>query len=133
MKSIHELLKHHKKTVFFTEQIAIKCLLKPPSSDIEYKVNGLTSFIGLTITESGAGVFADSFEITLNIDEVSEYTEIIPARNWGIVVFLPQLGNKPFSFIIENVATDRTLGLYLIKCSSCTPKNKTNNKINGGI
>jgi len=126
MTTLHDLLKLHKKTVFFNDKIIVNCILKPPSSSDEYPVKGLTSFIGLTVTESGMGVFADSFEITFNIDEISEYTSKTPARGWGVSVELPQLNYKMYSFFIENAAVDRTLGMYLVKCSASS-------KNSGGI
>jgi len=131
---IHQLLQHHKKTVFFNDGVSVDCVLKMPSASEGYPLKGLTSFIGLTVTESGTGVFADSFEITLNTDDVFNYTEELLTRGWGISVALPQFNNKVFDFIIEDVATDKTLGMYLIKCSS-NKKNSTQQTFrrNGGI
>lgn len=131
---LHQLLQHHKKTVFFNDKVCVDCVLKMPSASGGYPLKGFTSFIGLTITESGTGVFADSFELTLNTDDVFYYTEELPARGWGISVALPQFNNEIFNFTIEDVATDRTLGMYLIKCSS-NKKNSSQQLIrrNGGI
>ena len=132
---IHHLLQHHKKTVFFNDGVSVDCVLRMPSASDGYPLKGFTSFIGLTITESGTGVFADSFELTLNADDVFNYTEEIPARGWGISVALPQFNNEIFNFTIEDVAADRTLGMYLLKCSS-NKKSSNQQQIfrrNGGI
>ncbi|HIS88928.1 TPA: hypothetical protein IAA87_05865 [Candidatus Avigastranaerophilus faecigallinarum] len=118
MHDIHQLLNHHKNTVFFEKgNASVDCKLRPPSYENEYPMKGFTSFIGLTITESGMGVFADSFELTVNIDDVLKYTSKLPAKGWGISVKLPQLQYKEYSFYVESAAIDRTIGICLLKCS----------------
>lgn len=125
MSGIHDMLKIHKRSSLFSKRgTAVDCVLKSYPSHEGYGVSGLTSFIGLTIEESGYGCYADSFELTLNADEVFEYTNQVPARGWIVTVRLPQMNDKIVPFYIEEVATDRTLGMYLLKCStSTTPGN----------
>lgn len=133
--SINDLLKIHKKVMFSPQGTSVKTVLKPYPSHEGYKLRALTNFVGLTIDESGYGCYADSFELTLNIDDLQTLTNSIPVRGWVLDVELPQLNNKVVQFYIEVVATDRTLGMYLIKCSSTTSegKGKQNIRKNGGI
>ena len=133
--SINDLFKIHKKVMFSKHGTAVKTVLKPYPSHSGFEVEALTNFVGLTIDESGYGCFADSFDLTINFDDLREQTTLIPVRGWFLDVELPQLNNKVVSFYIEAVATDRTLGMYLIKCSSSTSegKGKQNIRNNGGI
>ncbi len=121
MNNLHELLKIHKETVLITGNgFAVDCILQPPSSNDGFELKGLTSFIGLTFEDNHNGFFGDSFELTIDYNALKEKTDLIPVRGWGIVVKFPQLNNEPVPFKIENVAFDRTLGMYLIKCSAST-------------
>jgi len=133
--SIHDLLKIHKKTMFSQNKTAVECILKQYPSHAGFNISGLTNFVGLTIDESGFGCYADSFELTLNVDEVLEHTSLVPVRGWVLSVKLPQMNNQIVPFYIEEVATDRTLGMYLIKCSTTTTSGngKIIDKNNGGL
>ncbi len=131
--SIHNLLKIHKKTIFSTNKTAVDCWLKPFPSHAGFKVPAITNFVGLTIDESGYGCYADSFELTINFDDVQAETEQIPVKGWVLDVTLPQMNNAVIPFYIEEVATDRSLGMFLIKCSGQTTTGKGKRIINGGI
>ena len=121
MNNLHELFKIHKETVLVDGNgFAVDCVLKPINSNLSFDLKGFSSFIGVSFDESGMGYFGDSFELTINIDTVKKKTNLIPTRGWGIVVYFPQMNGKPVDFKIENVATDRTLGMYLIKCTAST-------------
>lgn len=132
MSGIHDLIKIHKRSSLFSKRgVGVECVLKPYPSHEGYEVTGTTSFVGLTIDESGYGCFADSFELTLNADEVREKTNQIPARGWVIEVELPQMNNEIVPFCIEENAIDRTLGLYLLKCSTLTTRGNGKRTDNG--
>ena len=133
--SIHDLLKIHKKAIFSTGGTAVECLLKPYATHEGFEVSAITNFVGLTIDESGFGCYADSFELTINFDDLIQKTNLIPTRAWVLDVKLPQMNNSLQTFYIESVAIDRTLGMYLIKCSNTTTagKGKKIERSNGGI
>ena len=119
--NLHELLKIHKETVLLSGNgFAVDCILKPTGSSEGFRLKGFSSFIGVTFDESGMGYFGDSFELTIDINALKSQTELIPTRLWSVVVKFPQMDGTPVDFKIENVATDRTLGMYLIKCTAST-------------
>jgi len=133
--SLNDLLKLHKETVLFGEGgFPADCILKPTagheggnelsaSADAPasaFKVKGFSSFIGVTFDENQAGYFGDSFEITINLDELAKKTDLIPTKGWGITAYFPQMNGKAVNFIAESVAIDRTLGMCLFKCSAST-------------
>lgn len=121
MNNLHELFKIHKETVLLEGNgFAVDCILKPPNSNTEFPLKGFSTFIGVNFDESGMGYFGDSFELTINVDALKKITKLIPTRAWSVVVNFPQMDGTPVDFKIENVATDRTLGMYLIKCTAST-------------
>ena len=121
MNNLHDLLKVHKETVLIDGTgFAVNCSLKPTSSSDGFELKGLVSFIGVTFEDGHSGYFGDSFELTINAKTLKEQTDLIPTRAWSVAVELPQMNGNPVSFKIENVAHDRTLGIYLIKCSAST-------------
>ena len=121
MENLHNLFKIHKETVLLSGNgFAVDCILKPTASDNGFKLKGLTNFIGMTFEDNHSGSFSDSFELTIDVNALSKQTNLIPIRGWSVVVEFPQMDGTPVTFKIENVATDRTLGMYLIKCSAST-------------
>jgi len=138
MNNLHELLKIHKETVLLTGNgFAVDCVLKPTASSSEgFELKGLSNFIGVTFEENHFGSFGDSFELTIDINELRKHTDLIPTRSWIVIVKFPQMNETPVSFRIENVALDRTLGMCLIKCSASTstgnPKS-VQRQISGGM
>lgn len=117
------LLKKHKKTIFFGNQgVSLDCVIKPYPSHEGYPVKLFTSFTGLTLDENGFGSFADTFEGTINLDELFEHTREIPTRKWCLSVIVPQMNNETVSMCIESVAIDRTLGMCLLRCTAATTK-----------
>lgn len=120
MFPLHNLLKVHKKTVFFGENgFSTKCILKPPGIKDGFEISGFVNFTGITIDESGFGNFGDTFELTINLDELKEKTEEIPVKNWMVDVYFPMI-DKWKDFKIENAPLDRTLGMALLRCTAST-------------
>lgn len=118
---LNSLLKLHKKTVLLTGNgFSVDCVLKPTSFHKGYELKGFSTFIGLTFEDNHVGAFGDSFELTIDVEALKEKTNEIPIRGWSVVVFFEQMNGEPVEFKIENVATDRTLGMYLIKCTATT-------------
>lgn len=135
MNNLHELFKIHKETVLLSGNgFSVDCILKPTSSHAGFELKGFSSFIGVSFDDSGMGYFGDSFELTIDFNALKEKTDLIPTRGWGVVVYFPQMNGSPVDFKIENVATDRTLGMYLIKCSASTStgEGKTVTRRNSG-
>lgn len=134
---LHNFLKIHKKTVLLAGNgFSVDCVLKQNAAHEGYPLKGFSTFVGLTFDESGNGFFGDSFEITIDFEDVREVTTLIPVQGWYIKVIFPQMNNAEVEFYIENVATDRTLGLFLLKCSASTTKGngrKVNRNGSGGI
>ena len=121
MANLHDLLKIHKETVLLTGNgFAVDCKLKPTASSEGFELKGLTNFIGVTFEDNHFGCFSDSFELTIDVNALSKLTDLLPTRAWSVVVKLPQMDGTPVTFKIEDVALDRTLGMYLIKCSAST-------------
>lgn len=87
-------------------------------------MRGLSSFIGVTFDESGKGFCGDSFEFTIDVEDVKQYTDLTPERGWSIEIDLPQFNAQKVPFGIEEVAIDRTLGMYLLKCTATTTEGK---------
>lgn len=134
---LNNLLKLHKKTVLLTGNgFSVDCILKPTASHKGYKLKGFSTFIGVTFEDNHVGAFGDSFELTLDVEALKEKTNEIPIRGWSVVVFFEQMAGVPVEFKIENVAIDRTLGMYLIKCTASTttgnPK-AAKRQISGGM
>ena len=121
MANLHDLLKIHKETVLLTGNgFAVDCILKPTSTSDGFSLKGLTSFIGVTFEDGHNGYFGDSFELTIDACALRKLTNLIPTRAWSVIVKFPQMDGTPVTFKIEDVAHDRTLGMYLIKCSAST-------------
>ena len=118
---LHEIYQNHKTAVLLEGNgFAVDCLLKPYSSSEGYSLKGISHFTGVTFDENGNGYFGDAVDITLNIDSVKEYTELTPVHGWYIDVTFPQMQSCTVEFCVESVAIDRTLGMYLLKCSAAT-------------
>lgn len=136
MFNLHETLKNHKKSVLFGgNAFSVDCLLTPPGEE-SFSLKGFTTFTGITIQESGFGAFGDTFELTIDADDVLKYTNSIPTKAWSVSVTFPQMNNKTGTFRIENVAIDRLLGMYFLKCSASTSQGsgqRTNRNSTGGI
>ena len=134
---LHDIFKNHKKTVLLAGNgLAVDCILKQDAAHEGYPLKGFSTFIGVTIDESGHGYFGDSFEITLDIEDVLEVTDLIPTEGWFIQVTFPHFKNDEVEFYIDHVAIDRTLGMYLLKCSASTSKGngcKIDRQASGGI
>lgn len=125
LNNLHDILKIHKETVLLSGNgFAVDCILRPTKSHAGFSVKGFSTFIGVTFDESGMGCFGDSFELTIDINALKPLTDLMPTRAWEVDVCFPQMNNKPVRFRIENVALDRTLGMYLIKCSASTSNGK---------
>ena len=109
--------------------------MTPPGEE-SFSLKGFTTFTGITIQESGFGAFGDTFELTIDADDVLKYTNSIPTKAWSVSVTFPQMNNKTGTFRIENVAIDRLLGMYFLKCSASTSQGsgqRTNRNSTGGI
>ena len=134
---LNSLFKLHKKAALIHGNgFAVECILKQNAAHEGYPLKGFSTFIGLTFDESGAGYFGDSFEITLDVEDVREKTDLIPVAGWLVTVTFPQMNNAQVTFCVENVAIDRTLGMYLLKCSASTSAGqgkKVYRKTPGGI
>lgn len=119
MGILDELLEVHKETVLIDGNgFAVDCVLKPTSTHSGFNLQGFSTFIGLSFNENGVGFFGDSFELTINVKSLKKLTDLIPTRAWSVGVKFPQMNGELVNFKIEDVATDRTLGTYLIKCSA---------------
>lgn len=137
MVDLNPLLTLHKKTVLLAGNgFAVECTLKQNKSHEGYPLKGYSNFTGLTFDENGTGFFGDVFELTLDINDVREKTNLPPVQGWLVTVKFPQMNNDEVTFAIENVATDRTLGMYLLRCSAATSAGqgrKVYRKSPGGI
>lgn len=123
--SLHDIFKVHKKTVLFHEGgFQVDCTLKPNKESDTYNLSGFTNFTGATFTKDGEIIFGDTFELTINLDELSEYTERVPSQGWSVLVHFPQI-NKNVEFLIENAPIDRTLGTCLLRCSAVADKSSS--------
>ena len=121
MNNLHDLLKIHKETVLLDGNgFAVDCILKPTATSEGFQIKGFSSFIGVSFEDNHTGYFGDSFEWTVNVETLKKLTDLIPTRAWSVSVNFPQMDGTPVNFKIENVALDRTLGMYLIKCSAST-------------
>ncbi|MBO4738026.1 MAG: hypothetical protein J5606_00530 [Bacteroidales bacterium] len=112
--------KHKKDVLIAGNGFAVDCVLKPYATAEGYSLKGISHFTGVTFDEKGEGYFGDSFDITLDVNDVKKYTQQTPVRGWYIQVTFPQYNNDVVEFCIENVAIDRTLGMYLLRCSAKT-------------
>ena len=121
MNNLHDLLKIHKETVLLDGNgFGVDCILKPTATSEGFQIKGFSSFIGVSFEDNHTGYFGDSFELTVNVETLKKLTDLIPTRAWSVSVNFPQMDGTPVNFKIENVALDRTLGMYLIKCSAST-------------
>lgn len=122
---LNDLLKIHKKTVLLGGNgFSVECLLKPFPDSEGYLMRGLSSFIGVTYDENGKGFCGDSFEFTIDVEDVKKYTDLTPTRLWSLAVDMPQFNAQKVPVVIEEVAIDRTLGMYLFKCTASTSEGK---------
>ena len=123
---LNNLLSIHKKTVFFGKNAgnSVNVLLKTNPSDAGFDLTGYTNFVGLDFTDGDKGYFGDSFELTINVDDLAEKTDKKPVEGWIANVELPQMNNERVDFYVKNVAYDRTLGFYLLKCTAATNEGK---------
>ena len=135
---LNDLLRHHKKTVFFSKKggNSVAVILKPKINDEGYPLRGYTNFTGFNFVDGDNGYFGDSFELTINADDLFTKTDKKPAEGWFANVELPQMNNEKVDFYISNVAMDRTLGMYLLRCTASTTEGKgckVNRNAAGGI
>lgn len=135
---LNDLLRHHKNTVFFSQKggNSVDVLLKPKINDDGYPLRGYTNFTGLDFTDGDKGFFGDSFELTINADDLFAKTDKKPVEGWFANVELPQMNNERVDFYVSKVAMDRTLGMYLLKCTAATTEGKgckVNRDSAGGI
>lgn len=132
--SLHELLEIHKETVLFSGNgFDVDCILKKKSTDEGYPLTGYTSFIGVSFDENNVGCFSDSFELTISTNALKKLTDDVPKRGWFVSV---KFKSDFVDFKIENIATDRTVGMYLIKCSAITSTGNPKSVVrqyNGGM
>lgn len=120
---LNSLLKIHKKTVLVGGNgFSVDCVLKQNAAHTGWPIKGFSTFIGLMFDEKGVGYFGDSFELTLDIEDVKAVTDLVPVSGWFVEVTLVQFNNDKVLFYIEDVPIDRTLGMYLLKCSASTTK-----------
>ncbi len=123
---LNDLLRLHKSTVFFAEKggNSVDVILKTKINDAGYPLTGYTNFTGLSFADGDKGYFGDSFELTINADDLFKKTDKKPAEGWFVNVALPQMNNERVDFYVSNVAMDRTLGMYLLKCTAATTEGK---------
>lgn len=119
---LNNLLSIHKKTVFFGEKSgnSVAVILKPQPSDDGFDLRGYTNFTGLNFLDGDKGYFGDSFELTINADDLFEKTNKKPVEGWIANVELPQMNNERVDFYVKDTAFDRTSGYYLLKCTAAT-------------
>ena len=69
---LNDLLRHHKKTVFFSKKggNSVAVILKPKINDEGYPLRGYTNFTGFNFVDGDNGYFGDSFELTINADDL---------------------------------------------------------------
>ena len=134
---LNQLLQIHKKTVLIGGNgFAVDCVLKQNASVEGFEIKAFSTFVGLTFNESGTGFFGDSFELTVDADDVRAKTNLTPTHGWFVDVTFPQMNNQTVTFAVENVAIDRTIGVYLLKCTATTGAGKgkrVNRNAAGGI
>ena len=123
---LNSLFKLHKKAIIKNGGFSVDCVLKQNSSHEGYPLKGFSTFIGATFDESGAGFFGDSFQLTIDLEDLREKTNLIPTQGWFVDVTFPQMNNSVVSFRVENAPIDRTMGIILLECSAST--NKGNGK-----
>lgn len=112
------------------------CVLKQNASHEGYSLKGFSTFIGATFDESGAGYFGDAFQLTIDLEDLREQTDLIPVKGWFVDVTFPQFNNARVSFCIENAPIDRTMGVILLECSALTSQGqgkRVNRNNSGGI
>ena len=130
-------MKNHRNAVLFSESGgAVACKLKQNSAESGWDILGRPNFIGVTFEEGGLGYFGNSFEVSITFEEVLKYTDLPPAQGWYIEVPIPNLNNKKELFYVEEVASDKTLGVHLLRCSLSTTKGqgkRIDNYYDGGI
>lgn len=121
LNSLHDMLKIHKKAFLIDGNgFSVDCLLKPYPSHEGYKLKGLPSFVGATFDDKGNGYFGDSFELLIDVNDLRKYTNQVPHKGWIAEITLPQYNNDTVSFCIEQAPIDRTLGMFMLKCSAAT-------------
>jgi len=123
---INSLLKLHKSTAIFRQGGGsnVDVILKPNLSHPGYEVAGLANFTGFEFVDGGAGFFGDTFELTINADDLFKVTDLKPVEGWIANVKLAMMNDEQADYYITNVAIDRTLGMYLLKCSATAPEDK---------
>lgn len=133
---LNSLLKIHKKSMLKNGGFSVDCILKQNASHEGYPLKGFSTFIGATFDESGAGYFGDSFQLTIDLEDLREKTDLIPVEGWFVDVTFPKMNNAVVSFRVENAPIDRTLGIILLECSAATTQGKgkkVNRNNSGGI
>jgi len=84
---------------------------------MEFPVNYLCDFTGISFDENGIGFFGDNLELTCNFDTVLSAFKEDPRIGWTGTVLCPLYGNRQIKFKITNVAIDRTIGLCFIRAN----------------
>jgi len=114
----------------------VDCLLKQNASHEGYPLKGFSTFTGATFDESGAGFFGDSFQMTIDLEDLREKTNLIPVEGWFVDVTFPQMNNATVQFRVEHAPIDRTLGIIMLECSASTTQGngkRVNRNNSGGI
>lgn len=133
---LNDLIKLHKKTIISNGGFSVDCVLKQNASHEGYPLRGFSLFTGKTFDESGAGYYGDTFQLTLNLDDVREKTNLIPVEGWFVDVTFPQMNNNVVSFRVENAPIDRIRGIIVLECSASTTRGngkRVNRNNSGGI
>ena len=133
---LNSVLKIHKKTILQNGGFSVNCTLKQNASHVGYSLKGFSTFIGATFDESGAGFFGDSFQLTIDLEDLREKTNLIPVQGWFVDVTFPQMNNQVVTFRVEHAPIDRTLGVILLECSASTSNGdskRINRNNSGGI
>lgn len=133
---LNDLFKIHKKSIITNGGFSVDCVLKQNASHAGYPLRGFSLFTGATFDESGVGYFGDTFQLTLNLDDLREKTNLIPVEGWFVDVTFPQMNNAVVSFRVEHAPIDRTRGLILLECTASTTKGngkRVNRNDSGGI
>lgn len=121
LNGLHDLFKIHKKAFLVSGNVfSVDCVLKPYPSHTGFALKGFSTFVGATFDDKGYGYFGDSFELIIDVNDLKEFTNQVPVKGWIVDVKLPQYNNDTVSFCIEQAPIDRTLGMYMLKCTAAT-------------
>ena len=133
---LNAMFKTHKKAIFKNGGFSVDCVLKQNASHEGYPLKGFSVFTGATFDESGAGYFGDVFQLTIDLEDLREKTNLIPVSGWLVDVIFPQFNNSLVTFTIDHAPIDRTLGVILLECSAIAGQGqgkRVNRNNSGGI